>query len=50
METFGFIVALFGLALFLIAAAIPVWITFLVVRFVISQINKVYRQVINFKK
>lgn len=40
MEFFGMVVALFGLAMFLIVAAIPLYITFVVVRWIIGQIKK----------
>lgn len=49
MDTFGLAVALFGLVIIIICMAVPIWILFLTVRWLIRQINKTYKEIINFR-
>lgn len=49
-ETFAFIVALFGLAILILCAIVPIWIFFLAVRWALRQINMTYHSIVNIKK
>jgi hypothetical protein len=48
--TFGLIVSLIGLVVIIICVAVPIWILFLAVRWLIRQINKTYKEIMNFGK